>query len=327
VTIASEITWTLEFDRDAERAGYVDCSYTRAYSGEQYLDQDYLCPECDVQTRGIAEMIIGAGCYEQISSSIGTRLEEWGFSYDSEEVYRSVISQYPMSQLSDVTVADEYLESPVSWQADYDVGDGELSLTASGVWSYWTNESRKMDNPWAPIEASSCGWGNTGHVVIPDSYDVAIGKPFPNLRLNDQCDDPVDLHSFAGSWIILDATQPDCGPCQNMAAATEDFLQSLRREGVSVNMISLMGKGLDEPWASPSRGIVDDWAEYFDLKEPVLIDRGAGIALLPDFYEDEYETSFGYPAWIILDPDMNVVRGFMGFSDFDVAREVILSGQ
>ena len=327
VSIASEITWSLDFDRDAERLGLEDCTYTREYLGEQILDQDYLCPECDVQTNGVAEMISGESCFELISSDDGTRLESWGFSYDERDVYRSVTSQYSLLELFDVSVTGEYLDSPVFWQVDYELGEGNMRLTASGVWSYWTDESRRLDNPWAPIPTSSCGWGNTGPVVVPSSYDVAIGEPFPNLRLNDQCGDPVDLYSFAGSWVVLDATQPDCGPCQNMAAASGEFLNSLRREGVEVNMISLMGKGLDEPWASPSRGIVKDWVEYFALNDPVLIDRGAGMALLPEFFETEYDSSFGYPAWVILDPDMNVVRGFMGFSSFDEATEVILSGQ
>jgi len=272
-------------------------------------------------------MISGESCFAQISTDDGSRGESWGFSYVTGDVYRSVTSQYPLFELAEVGVAEEYLESPVYWDANYDVGSGQLQLTASGSWSHWVDDSERLANPWAEIPASSCGWGNTGPVVVPSSYETSLGAPFPNLRLMDQCDDLVDLYSFSGSWIILDFTQPDCGPCQNMASASQDFLQNLRAEGVSVNMVSIMGKGLDEPWASPSRGIVDDWVEYFGINEPVLIDEGAGVALLPEFYDQEYGASFGYPAWIILDPEMNIVRGFTGFSDFSTAREVILSGQ
>ena len=93
VSIASEITWTVEFDREAERLGYEDCSYSRSYLGDQFLDQQYLCPECDVMTNGVAEMLSGESCFEQLSSDLGTRLELWGFSFDLEKVYRSVIPQ------------------------------------------------------------------------------------------------------------------------------------------------------------------------------------------------------------------------------------------
>ena len=80
VVVTGEVTWSLTFDEAAQAKGFTDCSYTRTFQGTQYLDMDYLCPECSVQVQGTATMTEGLDCYSQISSSASTeRTEHWGW--------------------------------------------------------------------------------------------------------------------------------------------------------------------------------------------------------------------------------------------------------
>ena len=98
--LSAEVTWTLEFDEDAEANDFVDCSYTRVYEGVQVRDLDYTCPDCDFIVSGDATMTEGFDCYSQISSSAAeTRTENWGVGGD-DTLYRTGRDQFPLGELT-----------------------------------------------------------------------------------------------------------------------------------------------------------------------------------------------------------------------------------
>jgi hypothetical protein len=90
-------------------------------------------------------------------------------------------------------------------------------------------------------------------------------------------------------------------------------------QGIEVMMVSLMGKGLSEPWVEPTDQTMNEWVEAFGLKGPVLADRGFGFGLMPPYFEDDY----GSPAWMVVGPDMRIVTGNVGFSNWDAVKSII----
>jgi hypothetical protein len=95
-------------------------------------------------------------------------------------------------------------------------------------------------------------------------------------------------------------------------------------EGIPVRVITLMGNGLTEPYGTPSQSIIDSWIADQAVTDPVLFDRGFHYALFPDFIEGFNGDSFGYPAWLVLDPEMTLFYGAVGFSSWDSVSEVVL---
>ena len=84
--VTAEVTWTLDFDAEAEAEGYTDCEYTRTYEGVQFLDQPYLCAGCTIQLAGTAEMIAGyETCYEPTFGGDQDRTEYWGFGWPEND--------------------------------------------------------------------------------------------------------------------------------------------------------------------------------------------------------------------------------------------------
>jgi len=322
VVVHGEVTWTLDFDEASEAAGWFDCSYSRVYSGQEFLDRPWLCVDCDVITEGEAVMTEGEDCYAQISDDPGTSAETWGFGGGG--FYRVGITQYPMwDPLATYQDGGEGAANAVSWSSDYTVGDGDMVLSAAGTFTYETDRDLLLVDLLAPRQTDyACGWPRNDPGGLPLDYAIGQGKVFPNLKLTDQCGEELLLWDLYGSWLIIDGTQPDCGPCQSMAQGAPEFVAQMADEGVEVVMVSLMGAGLAAPWETPEPATVDSWIDAWLLEEPVLADEGAAYALLPDYLGRD---AFGWPAWVIVSPEMELVYGQVGFGSWDSAAEVIRS--
>jgi len=320
----ADMSWTLAFDKDAEATGKTDCSYRRLFSGVQSLDQGYLCSDCEVLTWGEAEIVEGLDCYRQlIPEGEALSFEGWGYSA-AGGFFRSGGENRPAGELAQFEMPQsEGAAVSLDWGAEYELtAGGAMVLTATGTFSWWTDEETLLQDPWAPREnaASSCGWprNNPGNLSL--DYSLADGATVPNVRLEDQCGEAVELWDFYGSWLVLDASQEDCGPCRSMAQQAPAFIEELASEGIDLRVISLMGDGLSNPWGTPSSAVVDGWVEAFSLDQPVLADRGYAYSLFPAYLGPE---DFGYPAWVVVNPQMQLVGGNVGFSSWDTARELI----
>ncbi len=326
VVVEGEITWALDFDEEAEALGFYDCQYSRSYAGEQFLDRPWLCPDCEVMVEGEAVMAAGGeACYAQLSDEPGSGYEAWGFGGGG--FYRSGLEQYPMWEpLADFVDAGEGAPIGLAWESDYAVdGGGWLTLSAQGLMSYRRDAGLLLPDPLAPRQTDyACGWPRNDPGDLPLDYHLATGEVFPNLKLTDQCGEDMLLWDLYGSWIVIDGTQPDCPPCQEMAAAAPDFLAELAAAGEDVVLVSLMGAGLAAPYETPEPSLVDQWVETFDISDPVLADRGASYALFPPYLGT---ASFGWPAWVIIDPQMRLAYGQVGFGSWDTAAAVIQSGR
>ncbi|MEL6342095.1 MAG: redoxin domain-containing protein [Myxococcota bacterium] len=327
VTVAGEVIWTLDFDDAAEAEGYTDCSYRRVYAGTQVLDLDYLCPDCDVIVRGDAVMSDGFDdCYQQFAAAgvSAQRVEMWGFN--TATFFRSGQDQFPLGVLTDLDGAPSDTPIPLSWSSESPIGEngGTMFLRAAGEMTWIVDDSLALEEPFQPRTTPySCGWpqNDPGDLVL--DYAVGVGKTFPNVELVDQCGEKLALWDLYGSWLVLDTSQSDCGPCRQMAEGAEDFVADMAEEGYDVVVVSLLGNGLGEPFGTPDADTFQSWVDTYALTDPVLYDRGFAYALFPDFVEAYTGEGFGYPTWLIVDPEMNLVHGNVGFGTWDAVGDVI----
>lgn len=317
------VTWTLDFDAEAEANGNTDCTYTRTYSGVQYLDMDYLCPDCTLQARGTAVMTAGESCYAQISSAPETeRTELWGLSDGA--FFRSGRDQFPLGELAVLSDVAEGVDIALEWSSDGTLEVGTMLLQASGTVRYEADPETLLPDPWpARSTPYACGWPQNDPGTLVLDYDLQVGATFPNVRLTDQCGEELTLWDLYGSWLVLDTSQSDCGPCRTMAEGAEDFVADMAAEGLDVKVISLLGNGLSEPYNTPDDATFESWVSTYGLTDPVLYDQGFAYALFPEFVEEYTGESFGYPTWLVVDPTMNLIHGNVGFGDWDSVGDII----
>lgn len=330
IRLESTITWSIDFDAEAEAAGASDCSYTRVYEGVQRLGWEHLCPECDFIARGDATMTEGLDCYAQISSTAAdVRTELWAIE-DGTKLHRSGRDQFPMptvlAELAETSVDGAAV--PVTWGSEDNAltDGGTFALAAEGTVAWSLDETLLQDDPWGPrADAYACGWECEDPGDLVGTSPLGLGETIPNGRFRDQCGEMVDLWDFHGSYLVIDASQSDCGPCRTMADTHDAFVQQMRAAGIPVRVITLMGNGLAATWETPSEETVDAWVEAYGLTEPVLADTAWTLSYFPTFIDGYSGEDYGYPAWIVVDPELRPIHGNVGFSDWDAVAEVIVS--
>jgi hypothetical protein len=91
----------------------------------------------------------------------------------------------------------------------------------------------------------------------------------------------------------------------------------MRAEGIPVRVVTLLGNGLSEPYGTPNDATMNAWISDFEAEDPVLADEGWAYALLPAYFEATTGEDFGFPAWIVLNPQLQIICGQVGFSTWD----------
>ena len=328
VRMTGTVTWTLTFDEEAQANGFENCSYRRSYEGEERIDRPYLCPDCEIMVQGIATMEEGGDCHAQISNNNATqRTELWGLG--NRSFYRSSHEQRALGALGEVDTIKPDVDIELFWSSEntLQVG-GSMLLEATGSAQYSVDSSIIPDPATQPHQGEySCGWPQNDPEDLIQDYQIDIGKTFPNVHLVDQCGERLSLWDLYGHWLILDTTQSDCGPCRSMAASSEEALTQMREQGLDVMMVSFLGNGLSAPFETPDSATLTNWVEEYDLQDPVLYDEGFTYALFPDFVENFSGEGFGYPTWLLVDPQMTLVYGNVGFGSWDDIQNKILDLQ
>lgn len=169
------------------------------------------------------------------------------------------------------------------------------SLIYTGGWPYYAGK-----------DALSGGElpGSSGSALIA----AEIGKRFARLQMVDQFGDTVDLFDFYNSDkpVVVDVSALWCAPCQELALWLDG--ESTTYSGIwpsgpdvvangDVYWITVLGEGGDHLPATPE--VPGQWFEVFPNPEiPVLADG--------DYIAADYVLLVGWPALVLLEPDLTV---------------------
>lgn len=309
-TLKGSLTWSVQFDDTARAAGYSDCSYTRTYDGHTDRSAPWLCPDCDAIIR-VASDLDDPSCYGQISGFDPSAWEWLGWS--GETFMRASVENLPLSEQGTITNGRR-----VAYEGEWtDHPEGRFRLDVVGTLR--VREGRG-DAMWGmePPESYACGWPKADPRPYDGDWRLQTGTPVPDGWFLDACEEPVRLHDLLGTWIVIGVSALDCGPCQEMAVGEEAFIRDMAKQGIEVQVVTLLAPTLDaviDP--TPTRDL-REWESVFELSNPVLADRGWGYAL-----GSSYSPSFGYPTILIVDPKGRLVQVRTGFSSWDSIGAVL----
>ena len=311
-----DVTWAVDFGPDSEAAGMADCSYTRHYSGAEDRSAPWLCPECDTVFQLDVELTSGrTDCYDLISDTEPVETEYLG--WDDAEWYRGAGSW--LSARGPVTVEGDQVT--VSQSVPTDETEEDWSFEITGTLTLGT-EAGDPYRGYYPPDSYECGWPKADPPAYEGDYVATEGETLPDGVFHDVCEEPVRLHDFKGSWLVVDISAMDCGPCQSMAGDEEAFLEDMAAEGYDVQVITMLAPSLSDSGGTPTTAELQDWIDAFDLTTPVLADRVWGLSTVGLQMPDD----FGYPAIVVAGPDLEVRYIQIGYSTFDEIADVIRGG-
>ena len=302
------ITWGVDFDSDAEAAGATDCAYTRQYTGSTDLSAPWLCPSCELLFRADVEMLDDwEDCYAQVSSTDPTP-EEW-LGYADGLWYRastSALSERGPSEFDGETwTVSQEVESaaPVGGGLVFEI---EGTLTVG-------EEAGDPLHGWGAADTYACGWPKADPPAYDGDYTADLGDVLPDGLFPDACEDPVRLHDLAGRYLIVEISAMDCGPCRSAAAAEAGFIEEMAAEGIEVEVVTLLAPSLSDTAGTPETEDLVSWTDTYGIHSPVLGDRVWGLSVAAAAVGDD----FGYPTFIVADPDLIVIDLQVGFSSYD----------
>lgn len=318
-TLSGEGWWTVDFDSDAEARGLVDCSYHRSYPlMVEREGHGWQCPECSWFTLG--DGVVDEGydaCLTLISSSEATRAEHLGLGEVAGEphLYRRSSLNLALVDMGVVTGAGTEADPMVGvWEDTAELTEGgTLRLAARVKLVASVDESTEIHDVNVPREAPyACGWSacNPGGPVT--DWVLATGATLPNARLLDTCGEEVDLWDFWGRYLVIDASSPDCGPCQILAQNEASWVEEMANAGIIVEWVTLLNASLGAPNESPDADALRSWQESMGTTGPILADEGYAYTLFPVY--TAREDGMGLPTMIVVNPDMKVLGWDTGFS-------------
>ena len=85
-----------------------------------------------------------------------------------------------------------------------------------------------------------------------------------------------------------------------------------------------MAPSLSDVFGKTTKAMLTTWTENFELTSPVLADRAWGLSMFVPIF-GAAET--GYPSWVLVDPDLNVMETGNGFGGFEDLKTSILANQ
>jgi len=313
VTADGEVTWSVDFGPESEAAGMEDCAYVRHYSGGEDRSAPWLCPGCDVVFKLDVELTSGrADCYDLIADSDPPETEYIG--YGGGVWYRGAGTWLTERGAATVTADSVTIEQSATSEelgADYgfEIG-GTLTLGSDDGDPY---------GGFFPPDTYACGWPKSDAPEYAGDYVGEIGATLPDGAFTDICDEPVRLHDFAGEYLIVDISAMDCGPCQQAAGEEEAFVEEMAAAGTPVHVTTLLAPSLSDTAGTPTHRELQQWIDAFELTSPVLADRVWGLSVIGQQIPDE----FGYPTFVIVSPDLEILDIQVGYGGWDGMSAVI----
>ena len=122
----------------------------------------------------------------------------------------------------------------------------------------------------------------------------------------------MDLWDFWGRYLVIDASSPDCGPCQILAQNEASWVSEMAAAGIVVEWVTLLNASLGAPNETPSADALRSWQESMGTTGPILADEGYAYTLFPIYAGREDGMSL--PTMIVVNPDMKVLGWDSGFS-------------
>ncbi len=319
LTITGEMTWNVTFDATAQSAGATDCAYTRSYVGVEDRSRPWLCPACETMFRAEVEMTAGeTDCFSQVSEASPVT-EEW-IGYGDGVWYRGAL--LTSAQGEAVFNGDTIATTNTVPDLEALVG-GMMEFGVAGAFKLDVEEGDPFHG-FAESATYSCGWPKASPPPYTGDYTIVDGQTVPDGIFRDACGDNVRLHDFKGAYTIIDMSAMDCPPCQAMAGQEEAFVADLAAMGITVHVVTLLAPSLADPLGNTTEAMLNTWINNFDLTSPVLADTAWGLSMfIPVFGPEET----GYPSWVLVDPDLNVLESASGFPAevFEYHKQAILA--
>lgn len=311
-TVSGTITWNVDFNAAGEAAGGTDCAYTRTYAGVEDNSAPWLCPECE--SVFLADVTLSEGrteCYDQVTTAAPGETEWLGFG--GGVWYRGSGGW--------LTERGPAMRDGDSFNVSQAVSDtesgGDFAFDIQGTLGVGVQQGDPFAG-WSPAETYECGWPKADPAPYEGDYVAALGATLPDGVFHDVCEDVVRLHDFAGAYLVVEISAMDCPPCQAAAGQEEAFVAAMADEGLPVHVITMLAPSLSDTAGTPTTGELEEWIEAFDLHSPVLADRVWGLSVVGQHADD-----FGYPTFLVVAPDLEILHIGVGFSSYDEFAEVI----
>ena len=303
-------TYDFDFGAEAEANGYSDCSFTYEYTnGKEDRTLSHLCPDCDAVFEVNVDLVDGQACHD-IFFYTGVPAKQW-IGWNADTVFHGFDKHYQLWDEGEATHSTD----AVSGSYNYTDPTGESGFTYELTSSYAYTYDASVD-PWgdyAPLEANAkteCGWPRSGAENYTGDGILAVGEVLPDATLVDICDDGIRLHDFKGKYTVFMGKASDCPPCQSMAQGEPGFVDSMSAAGVDVNAVTIFTPSLSDPLGHSPDFLINGWVDTFDLHSPVLADRGYAYWV----FGEAGGPQSGFPYWVLVDPDMNVLDFGSGYS-------------
>lgn len=315
LTISGDLTWQATFDATAKAGGATDCSYTRHYEGTQDMSAPWECPLCEVIYKADVVMTAGqADCFSQVSPDDPAKIEWIG--YGKGVWYRGVAFTSDQGTAS-IDGADIAIANQVKDQDLTAPSTGKVTFDITGAMKLAVVKGDKLHG-FVPPATYACGWPKADPPAYAGDYTVVKGATVPDGVFKDKCDEPVRLHDFKGSYLLVDMAARDCPPCQQMASEEEAFVTNMKGQGIDVHVVTLLAPSLANPLGDTTTTMLNSWVTKYGLTSPVLADRSWGVAMFVPLYPD----TLGYPSWVLVDKDLKVMKwgnGYGGFAEMEAA--------
>jgi hypothetical protein len=316
--ISGDLTWQVTFDDAAKMAGATDCSYARHYEGFEDRSAPWNCPTCSTMFRVDAMVSTGlSDCFSQVSTSTPAKVEWLG--YDASGKFLRGLGATLTEQGTATQTATGFTTANTVPDLDAAVG-GKMSFAITGTIAVSDDVGDPL-NGFTPPATYACGWPKGTAPAYTGDYTLAKGGTLPDAVLKDKCDEPVRLHDFAGTYLFVEMSARDCGPCQMMATGEEQFIADLKAKGVDVRVVTLLCPSLSDTAGDTTKAMLNTWTKNFQLTSPVLADRGWGLSVLAP----PLGATVGYPSWALVDPELKVLDFGSGFGTFAEIETAILA--